>query len=125
MAWSLLVATGQSSEYLHAAAMLGVGFLIAGPDGILGGAASKNLCEYNLCEAPEMAPAVSGTVNGLASLGVIAMSKFTSNLALLFTQREKRKIVPRAPKGLRAENWRLLLQFCMMQSPSKNGARGV
>ena len=72
-----------------------------------------------------MAPAVSGTVNGLASLGVIAMSKFTSNLALLFTQREKRKIVPRAPKGLRAENWRLLLQFCMMQSPSKNGARGV
>ena len=27
-----------------------------------------------------MAPAVSGTVNGLASLGVIAMSKFTSNL---------------------------------------------
>ena len=80
VAWSLLVATGQSSEYLHAAAMLGVGFLIAGPDGILGGAASKNLCEYNLCEAPEMAPAVSGTVNGLASLGVIAMSKFTSNL---------------------------------------------
>ena len=31
-----------------------------------------------------MAPAVSGTVNGLASLGVIAMSAFTSKLVTAF-----------------------------------------
>jgi sugar phosphate permease len=84
VAWGLLVAAGTGGKAVHAAAMVAVGFLVAGPDGILGGAASKNLCEYNLCEAPEMAPAVSGLVNGIASLGVIAMSAFTANLVSVF-----------------------------------------
>uniref|UniRef100_A0A7S2GIU0 Major facilitator superfamily (MFS) profile domain-containing protein n=1 Tax=Octactis speculum TaxID=3111310 RepID=A0A7S2GIU0_9STRA len=76
LAWSFCVGRG---DLVNVVCMVVVGFLVAGPDGILGGAASKNLCEY-LNKPPSYAPAISGLVNGVASLGVIAMSACTSNL---------------------------------------------
>mmetsp|Transcript_12854 Transcript_12854/g.25375 ORF Transcript_12854/g.25375 Transcript_12854/m.25375 type:complete len:110 (+) Transcript_12854:2-331(+) len=63
--------------------MVVCGFLVAGPDGILGGAASKNVCDYNNLKGEagrRWAPAVAGLVNGAASVGVIAMSAGTANL---------------------------------------------
>lgn len=74
--WALLNGKG---ELVNAVCMAVSGFLIAGPDGVLGGAASKNLCDY-LGKGSSMAPAVSGLVNGIASIGVIAMSAFTTKL---------------------------------------------
>ena len=56
----------------NAACMLAVGFCVAAPDGVLGGAASRNLCEYNaVADAGDLAPAVAGVVNGCGSLGAI------------------------------------------------------
>jgi hypothetical protein len=73
--------SGQSALW-NGVAMAACGFLVAGPDGILGGACAKNLCDYN--ELPHAGggwgPAVSGLVNGLASCAVIAMSFATSQL---------------------------------------------
>jgi len=54
------------------------GFAIAGPDSILGGAASRNLSEYN--RAPEATRAVSGTINGFGSVGAVMQAFGTSGL---------------------------------------------
>ena len=51
--------------------MMGVlGFFIAGPDGVLGGAAARNLADYNGA-ASRAAATISGLVNGMGSLGAI------------------------------------------------------
>jgi len=86
--WAGLVMKGvenlSNPVQMHGAAMLLAGFLIAGPDGILGGASSKNLCDYNYKSASDgfakYPPALSGIVNGVASLSVILMSAQTSNI---------------------------------------------
>lgn len=80
IAWSFLNSGG---DMVNVVCMVLVGFLVAGPDGILGGAASKNLCEY-LNKPASFAPAISGLVNGVASLGVIMMSAMTSKLLDLY-----------------------------------------
>lgn len=65
----------------NAACMLGVGFAVAAPDGILGGAVSRNLCEYNASpDANALAPAVAGLVNGCGSLGAILQGFGTAKL---------------------------------------------
>lgn len=74
--WGFLNGQG---ELVNIMCMALSGFLIAGPDGILGGAASKNLCDYH-GKSSSFASAVSGMVNGVASCGVIAMSAFTSKI---------------------------------------------
>jgi len=86
LAWAALLKAGGPSGGslgdwfvpLNAVAMYVAGFLVAGPDGILGGAVSKNICEYNKVKGGGWAPAVSGMVNGLASLAVIVMSAYTA-----------------------------------------------
>jgi sugar phosphate permease len=86
-AWAGVVARGDASSggqstRLNALAMLAAGFFISGPDGILGGAVSKNLCEYNGkgAKGDGWGPAVSGYVNGCASVGVMGMSALTPKL---------------------------------------------
>ncbi len=65
----------------NAACMLGVGFAVAAPDGILGGAVARNLCEYNARpDAAELSPAVSGLVNGCGSVGAILQGFGTAGL---------------------------------------------
>lgn len=63
----------------NAACMLAVGFCVAAPDGVLGGAAARNICDYNDVD-PRVAPAVSGLVNGAGSIGAIAQGFGTSLL---------------------------------------------
>jgi len=64
------------------ACMIACGFAISGPDSILGGAASRNLCEYN--GEPDATRAVSGTVNGFGSIGALLMGFGTSGLLSRF-----------------------------------------
>ena len=88
--WAGVVASGDAgsggggvqSVQLNTLAMLAAGFTISGPDGILGGAVSKNLCEYNGkgVKGDGWGPAVSGYVNGCASIGVMGMSALTPRL---------------------------------------------
>mmetsp|Transcript_29359 Transcript_29359/g.89932 ORF Transcript_29359/g.89932 Transcript_29359/m.89932 type:complete len:466 (+) Transcript_29359:57-1454(+) len=66
----------------HVALISLIGFFIAGPDGILGGGASRMLVDYS----PETAgdrmlyAAVSGMVNGCGSIGALMQGLFTSQL---------------------------------------------
>lgn len=65
----------------NALCMLLVGFCVAAPDGVLGGAVSRNLCEYNEVEdVGRVAPAVAGVVNGCGSLGAILQGFGTAYL---------------------------------------------
>lgn len=67
---------------LHVLFISLVGFFIAGPDGILGGGASRTLVDYS----PETAgdrtlyAGVSGMVNGCGSIGALVQGLFTSQL---------------------------------------------
>lgn len=67
---------------LHVLCISLVGFFIAGPDGILGGGASRTLVDYS----PEIAgdrtlyAGVSGMVNGCGSIGALVQGLFTSQL---------------------------------------------
>jgi len=66
---------------LHIVAMALVGFLIATPDSVLGGAASRNLCDYAGASSNKaLAASVSGLVNGCGSLGAIAQGLLTAQL---------------------------------------------
>ncbi|KAJ8600959.1 hypothetical protein CTAYLR_006317 [Chrysophaeum taylorii] len=70
-----------------AACMLAVGFCVAAPDGVLGGAAARNLCDYNGLtsrSASNAAPAVSGLINGCGSVGAILQGLGTAALVDLF-----------------------------------------
>eukprot|EP00586_Coscinodiscus_wailesii_P000071 CAMPEP_0172480132 /NCGR_PEP_ID=MMETSP1066-20121228/5097_1 /TAXON_ID=671091 /ORGANISM="Coscinodiscus wailesii, Strain CCMP2513" /LENGTH=481 /DNA_ID=CAMNT_0013241183 /DNA_START=124 /DNA_END=1569 /DNA_ORIENTATION=- len=69
------------SVALHVGMMGLVGFLIAGPDGILGGAASRNLVDYAGLTSDKALPAsVSGMVNGCGSIGAILQGTVTAKL---------------------------------------------
>jgi len=73
--------SGKSLKSLHLAAMALVGFTIAGPDGVLGGAASRNLCDYAGMGADvALAAAASGAVNGFGSVGSILQGGLTAQL---------------------------------------------
>jgi len=63
----------------HLVAMALVGFAIAGPDGVLGGAASRNLCDYAGLSS-SVAASVSGFVNGCGSLGAIVQGAAASQI---------------------------------------------
>lgn len=67
----------KSGTLLNALCMFAVGFCVAAPDGVLGGAAARNLCDYNAVHA-DAAPAVSGLINGCGSIGAIAQGLGTS-----------------------------------------------
>ena len=72
---------GKSLRSLHIAAMALVGFTIAGPDGVLGGAASRNLCDYaGRSTDIALAAAASGAVNGFGSVGSILQGGLTAQL---------------------------------------------
>jgi sugar phosphate permease len=74
-------ASGKSLRSMHIAAMALVGFTIAGPDGVLGGAASRNLCDYaGLSSEVALAAAASGVVNGFGSVGAILQGGLTAQL---------------------------------------------
>ena len=66
------------SSRVHVAYVALTGFLVAGPDGVLGGAASRNLCEY--AGATALAASASGLVNGCGSLGAILQGSLTGGL---------------------------------------------
>lgn len=73
--------SGKSLKTLHLAAMALVGFTIAGPDGVLGGAASRNLCDYDGRSSDvALAAAASGAVNGFGSVGSILQGGLTAQL---------------------------------------------
>lgn len=73
--------SGKSLKSLHLAAMALVGFTIAGPDGVLGGAASRNLCDYaGRSSDVALAAAASGAVNGFGSVGSILQGGLTAQL---------------------------------------------
>lgn len=66
---------------LHVLAMAIVGFFIAAPDGILGGAAARNLCDYDgAASDAALAAAASGLVNGCGSVGAILQGGLTAKL---------------------------------------------
>jgi len=72
---------GKSLRSAHVAAMAIVGFLIAGPDGVLGGAATRNLCDYaGRSSEVALAAAASGIVNGCGSIGAILQGGLTAQL---------------------------------------------
>jgi len=72
---------GKSMRNAHIAAMAIVGFTIAGPDGVLGGAATRNLCDYaGRSSEVALAAAASGIVNGCGSIGAILQGGLTSQL---------------------------------------------
>lgn len=75
----IFASTYQLGRAMVAACMLAVGFCVAAPDGVLGGAAARNLCDYNRRSA-DLAPAVSGLVNGCGSVGAIAQGMGTAAL---------------------------------------------
>mmetsp|Transcript_5200 Transcript_5200/g.18943 ORF Transcript_5200/g.18943 Transcript_5200/m.18943 type:complete len:289 (+) Transcript_5200:234-1100(+) len=64
---------------INAVLMLAVGFCVAAPDGVLGGAAARNLCEYNDA-SPLLAPKLSGLINGCGSVGAIVQGYGTARL---------------------------------------------
>jgi sugar phosphate permease len=73
--------SGKSLKSLHIAAMALVGFTIAGPDSVLGGAASRNLCDYaGRSSDTALAAAASGLVNGFGSVGAILQGGLTAKL---------------------------------------------
>jgi len=73
--------SGKNLKSLHIAAMALVGFTIAGPDGVLGGAASRNLCDYaGRSSDMALAAAASGAVNGFGSVGSILQGGLTAQL---------------------------------------------
>ena len=73
--------SGKTLKNLHVAAMALVGFTIAGPDGVLGGAASRNLCDYaGHSSDVALAAAASGAVNGFGSVGSILQGGLTAQL---------------------------------------------
>mmetsp|Transcript_30439 Transcript_30439/g.78957 ORF Transcript_30439/g.78957 Transcript_30439/m.78957 type:complete len:466 (+) Transcript_30439:72-1469(+) len=73
--------SGKNLKSLHIAAMALVGFTIAGPDGVLGGAASLNLCDYaGRSTDIALAAAASGAVNGFGSVGSILQGGLTAQL---------------------------------------------
>jgi len=74
----LLALAWAKDSVVVAACMIATGFAIAGPDSILGGAASRNLCEYN--QKPESTHAVSGTINGFGSIGALLQGFGTAGL---------------------------------------------
>lgn len=84
--WALLGAyearTGSTPSVIgHVVAMSIVGILVAGPDGILGGAASRNLVDYGgFNQDPAAAAAVSGMVNSCGSIGAILQGNLTAKL---------------------------------------------
>lgn len=66
---------------LHVVAMAVVGFLIASPDGVLGGPAARNLCDYaGAADDRELAAAASGLINGCGSVGSILQGVLTAGL---------------------------------------------
>jgi len=71
---------GQTYKSAHIAAMALVGFCVAAPDGVLGGAASRNLCEYAGSSDVALAAAASGLVNGCGSIGAILQGGLTAQL---------------------------------------------
>jgi sugar phosphate permease len=72
---------GPPMTSLHMVAMALVGFTIAGPDGVLGGAASRNLCDYaGRSSEVALAAAASGAVNGFGSVGSILQGGLTAKL---------------------------------------------
>jgi len=84
-AWGALCvvekAGGKSLRSLHIAAMALVGFAIASPDGVLGGAASRNLCDYaGLSSEAALAASASGVINGCGSVGAILQGGLTAQL---------------------------------------------
>ena len=73
--------SGQSLRGAHIAAMCLVGFTIAGPDGVLGGAAARNLCDYaGRSSEVTLAAAASGLINGFGSIGAILQGGLTAQL---------------------------------------------
>jgi len=84
--WAALCAIEGSSPplfggSLHILAMGGVGLLVAAPDGILGGAAARNLCDYaGLSDDHSLAASVSGLINGCGSVGAIVQGVLTAKL---------------------------------------------
>ena len=92
--WSVVVARGNAAgaqnPTANAIAMVVCGFLVAGPDGILGGAVSRSLCDYNKCPRGEQwNPAVAGFVNGIASFGVgIYVSALAATVISVFSPKQ-------------------------------------
>jgi len=71
---------GTTFKRAHVAAMALVGFCVAAPDGVLGGAASRNLCDYAGSSDVALAAAASGLVNGCGSVGAILQGGLTGKL---------------------------------------------
>merc|ERR1712066_1228146 len=70
-----------TAKLAHVCAMGVVGFLVAGPDGILGGAASKNLVDYaGTSDDRAIAAAVSGMVNSCGSIGAILQGTYAAKI---------------------------------------------
>eukprot|EP00965_Chrysotila_dentata_P013232 437024-Pleurochrysis_carterae.AAC.1 len=81
LGWALLCLVESGGQplwggALHVIAMATVGFLIATPDSVLGGAASRNLCDYaGASKDVALAAAASGLVNGCGSIGAIVQAR--------------------------------------------------
>ena len=56
-----------------------VGFAIASPDGVLGGAVSRNLCDYAGADVA-VAASAAGVINGFGSVGAILQGSLTAKL---------------------------------------------
>lgn len=72
-------AGGTSLRSLHIGAMALVGFAIASPDGVLGGAAARNLCDYAGADMA-LAATAAGVINGCGSVGAILQGGLTAQL---------------------------------------------
>mmetsp|Transcript_22450 Transcript_22450/g.47287 ORF Transcript_22450/g.47287 Transcript_22450/m.47287 type:complete len:147 (+) Transcript_22450:3-443(+) len=86
LGWALLCLVESGGQplwggALHVIAMATVGFLIATPDSVLGGAASRNLCDYaGASKDVALAAAASGLVNGCGSIGAIVQGVLTAKV---------------------------------------------
>lgn len=78
LVWSFVARSSFATTSHHVWLMAIVGFMIATPDGILGGAASRNLVDYAGLES--LGPSVAGLVNGCGSVGAILQGIVTAYL---------------------------------------------
>ena len=68
----------------NAGLLFAAGFFVAAPDGVLGGAAAKNVCDYNRMTDAKLPAAVSGLINGCGSVGAILQGMGTAALVSRF-----------------------------------------
>jgi len=76
----LALAYDKGPSFKNALLLFSAGFFVAAPDGVLGGAAAKNIADYNANEDPKLPAAVSGFINGCGSIGAIVQGIGTAAL---------------------------------------------